>query len=106
MSQSIQNIFKMMLKTSNSFLLINKARRSSLRQNWPFAILLQAGACFTDQMQLAICDRSHRRIRNLASENKETCIQKLACGRSESANAEGGSLPGFARDNSASLKPQ
>ena len=56
MSQSIQNIFKMMLKSSNSFLFINKSRRSSLRQNWPFAILLQAGACFTDQLQLAICD--------------------------------------------------
>ena len=34
----------------------------------------------------------------MASQNKETCIQKLACGRSDSANAEGVSLPGFAME--------
>ena len=31
----------------------------------------------------------------MASQNKETCIQKLACGRSKSANAEGVSFPKF-----------
>ena len=31
----------------------------------------------------------------MASENNETCIQKLACGRSESANAEGGYFARF-----------
>ena len=34
-------------------------------------------------------------IPNMASENKETCIQKLACGRSKSANAEGGQFARF-----------
>ena len=31
----------------------------------------------------------------MASENNETGIQKLACGRSESANAEGGYFARF-----------